>query len=439
MKNNNFQLKTNGNRLFLRFQKIITGFFLPTFLCLLLTISASARPTNSPEQRLAVFDEVWQTIRARYYDANLRGVNWDEQREQFRTRASEAVTEKEFYQVLRQMVGSLRDSHTRIYAPSEKTDWRTPRVINVGFSVREVENDFVITAVEKNSSAERAGIRVGDALISIDGVQAQTVFDARLREQTGASTEAIKRLRAASGLLEGAAGSFTRVGFRDANGRKRTVSLQREWKILQSNIRTKREGSALVIAFDIFTPETVRDFFQVLRSELRGVKSIVLDLRANRGGSAEAMTDIASAFLPENQTIGRFIARDGKVEVEAHTRRWLLYTANAVKVPNIPVAILTSTQTASAAEILTAALKKANRARTLGLPTCGCVLAIKRQHTLPDGGLLEISELDFQLDNGARLEGVGISPDESILVTRRDVITRRDRTLERALEILKTS
>lgn len=436
MRNNSFKLSVNNFWLHSCCRRTAASCLLVFVYCFLLIVPIQANDP-SPEVRLAVFDEVWQTIRTRYYDANLRGVDWEAQREAFRNRAERAASSKEFYRVLRQMIGSLHDSHTRVFAPDERFDWRTPRVINIGITAREIENDLIIISVEKGSTADHVGIKVGDTLTTVDGVSARSVFASRLSEQNGSSTEAIRRLRAAAGVFEGAANSLVRIGFRDANGKERIASLQREWKMLPNKIRSRREGSTLIIAFDTFAPETVREFFQILRNEMRGVKSIVLDLRANRGGSAEAMTDIASAFLPENQTIGRFIDREGKIEVEAHTRRWLLYTASAVKVPNIPVAVLTSTATASAAEILTATLKKANRARTLGLPTCGCVLAIKRQHTLPDGGLLEISELDFQLEDGARLEGIGIAPDESISVTRQDLMTRRDRTLERALELLK--
>jgi C-terminal processing protease CtpA/Prc len=89
------------------------------------------------------------------------------------------------------------------------------------------------------------------------------------------------------------------------------------------------------------------------------------------------MTDIASAFLPENQDLGKFIDRQGKTAVAAHTRQWLLYAASKAKVPAIPIVILTSTATASAAEIFTAALRNSKNARTVGTATCGCVLAVK--------------------------------------------------------------
>jgi C-terminal processing protease CtpA/Prc len=56
---------------------------------------------------------------------------------------------------------------------------------------------------------------------------------------------------------------------------------------------------------------------------------------------------------------------------------------------------------------------------------------------LPDGGVLEISELDFQMPDGNRLEGIGVPVDENITPTRRDLLRRFDPVLERALELAK--
>lgn len=412
--------------------------FLSTIDCSLFTVRAETPPL-SREQRLEIFDDVWETIDERYYDANLRGVDWQAERNKFRDQAAAARDSAELYRILKTMVGALRDSHTRVFAPEEKSDWRNPRFVGVGASVREIENQLVFVSVEKDSLAERSGIKPGDLLVSIEDVSAANVLARRLAQQPGASTAAITRLRAVAGVFEGAVDSFVRVGFRRSNREKtRFAALKREWHVAPASVRTERQGDTLVIAFDVFAPDIVQEFYQTLQSDLRGVRGIVLDLRVNRGGSTEAMADIASAFLPEQQLIGKFIDRAGKVEVEAATRRWLLYSANLVKVPAIPIVVLTSTATASAAEIFAATLRNSNRARVIGAPTCGCVLAVRGQHPLSDGGVLEISELDFQLPTGTRLEGAGVAVDERIWQTRRDLLARRDPVLERAFKLIKS-
>ncbi|MBA3805177.1 MAG: hypothetical protein H0X14_05630, partial [Acidobacteria bacterium] len=161
-----------------------------------LRVDSHVALTETREGRLAVFDDAWETIHERYYDPSFHGIDWRARREEFRPLAAEARTSAEFYTVLRRMVGSLRDAHTRVYAPDEKFDWQHPHVISVGLSVREVGGVPVIVAVEEGSEAERAGLRAGDIIESVDNEAALKVFARRLEEQAGSSTVAAARLRA---------------------------------------------------------------------------------------------------------------------------------------------------------------------------------------------------------------------------------------------------
>jgi carboxyl-terminal processing protease len=101
--------------------------------------------------------------------------------------------------------------------------------------------------------------------------------------------------------------------------------------------------------------------------------------------------------------------------------------------------VLTGPRTASAAEIFAAALQERGRARVFGERTCGCVLAIRRRHPLADGGLLDVSEMDYRTATGRRLEGAGITPDRTVALTRRDLSERRDPALSAALAYLKAT
>ena len=83
-------------------------------------------------------------------------------------------------------------------------------------------------------------------------------------------------------------------------------------------------------------------------------------------------------------------------------------------------------------------MQEGGRARVFGEQTCGCVLAIRRRHPLPDGGVLDISEMDYRTARARRLEGAGVAPDETVTPTRRDIEQGRDPTLLRALAALKS-
>jgi carboxyl-terminal processing protease len=191
------------------------------------------------------------------------------------------------------------------------------------------------------------------------------------------------------------------------------------------------------VSFDAFTSSVAIDFMRALRGKLRDARGLVMDLRNNGGGEAEAMTEIASAFLPTGSSLGRFMDRTGRTAFAPQTRSAMLFAAEAVALLHVPVVILTSEKTSSAAEIFVATVREQGRATVIGGPTCGCVLAIRRRHALPDGGALDISEMDYRTATGARLEGTGIKPDEHVALDLLDLRARRDRAMERAVERLK--
>jgi carboxyl-terminal processing protease len=405
------------------------------------TAKAGASPvsTATREGRLAVFDDVWETVRVRYYDPALHGIDWQAERAKFRPLAADAQSAAEFYAILRRMIGQLRDAHTRIFAPDERSDWQHPRFISVGVSVREVNGQAVVTRVERGSDASRAGLRAGDSITSVDDEPALAVFARRLGEQTGASTVAAARLRAMATIFDGPRDTTVRVGWMDAVGKERFTTLRREWRQRESVLRVERVGGYAVVEFEAFTQTITVDLMRALAGDrLRGLRGLVIDLRNNGGGEAEAMTEIASAFLPAGKNLGRFTDRAGRIAFEPQTRAALMMAADSITPFRGPVVILTSERTSSAAEIFVAAIKDARRATILGTSTCGCVLAIRRRHSLPDGGELDVSEMDYRTATGARLEGAGVAPDERVPLDIKDLRAGRDRALEQAIQFLKS-
>ncbi len=319
-------------------QSTLTVFLLFCIHTLPLVASNSLLPadarvsTESREGRLAVFDDVWATVRERYYDASLSGATWDESRDRIRPLAADAGTPAEFYRVLQQMLGELRDVHTRVYAPGENFDWRR----------------------------------------------------------------------------RGAEYSLT----------------------------AKRVGDFGVVRFDSFTPDMAVSFYRALQRELRDVRGLVIDLRNNGGGDTEAMVDIVSAFLPHGKKLGGFTARN-RTGPEVQTRSNLYYVAERSPRTDVDLVILVSSRTSSSAEIFAAALKETNRAVIIGTQTCGCTLAVFRRHVLPDGGVLEVSEMDYHTATNRRLEGTGVTPDEKVEIERKDLAENFDRALDRGIRILK--
>jgi len=418
------------------------------FLCFLLSLfpcspvppsvrasrdDARGLSTVTREGRLTVFDDVWQTIHDHYYDPAFRGLDWDAQRTTFRTLAAEATNSQELYGVLHRMIGSLNDAHTRVYAPDEKFDWWNPRFVSIGLALREVEGLPTVVQVEHGSVPERAGVHPGDVIMSVNGEPASSLIQLRLREQSRLSARALASLRVAATLTEGAPETSVELQWQGKDGKVKSTRFQRHWRQRQLGLRIRRERRKYaVIEIDAFTQSIALDFARAFKEKLQGVRGIVIDLRENGGGDAEAMTEIASTFLGEGISLGQFSDRWGS-NFKITTRSKSLFGPELIVQTKLPLIVLTSDRTSSAAEIFVAAFKTARRTTVIGTETCGCVLAIRTRHTLPDGGVLDVSELDYRTAEGERLEGNGTGPDEIVLVERRDLYAGRDRTLEAAL------
>jgi len=395
---------------------------------------ASFVSTSTRQGRLQVFDDVWETIQERYYDPKFRGIDWDASRATFRPAAAEAKSTPDFYELLRRMIAPLRDAHTRVYSPDEKFDWWSPRFISVGVTVREIEGLPIVVHVEPKSDAADAGIRAGDTIVSIDNNGVSEFIDRRQR--TSGSLSSNDRSRAFRALFEGPVETSVSLGWQSKQGRTKTVVLRRYWSQRLLGFRFREQDGFAIINLEAFTKTIASDFLKQLPEMIRGARGIVLDLRTNGGGDAEAMTEIASAFLDTGVNLGKFADRSGS-SFELFTTR-MLFQSSSVAVPKkLPMVVLTSETTSSAAEILAAILQQKGRARVIGNPTCGCVLAIRSRHTLADGGVLDVSEFDYRTAEGVRLEGAGVTPDEVVISTRNDLYAGRDSGMQRAKFYLK--
>jgi len=386
--------------------------------------------------RLLVFDDVWQTIAQRYYDPAIRGINWEAQRTEFRPLAAEANSSREFYAILRRMLARLGDAHTRVFSPEEKFDWWNPRFLSIGISIREIEGVPVVVRVDKRSAPERAGVRAGDVIESIDGQPALVLIQQRLLEQPDASLHASMRSRAFASVLEGSPGTPVTVRWEGRDGTERKGQFERYWGQRELGLRMRRvKRKYAVIEIDAFTKTIAFEFSRLLRDKLSEAHGIVLDLRGNGGGDTEAMADVASAFLGEQVPLGQFMDRTGlTVKIVTHSRS--LLTPIKWRRNPLPLVILTSERTSSASEIFVAAMRVAGRATVIGTETCGCVLAIRSRHPLPDGGILDVSELDFRTPDGNRLEGQPIRSDRLVVLERSDLYERRDPGLAAGLAYL---
>lgn len=421
--------------------------FVPTAALTVVALGvAHARAQDATGLGLASFDVVWQTIAESYYDPTFGGLDWRGVRDELRPRAASATTADATRDVIREMLGRIRQSHFVLLAPAAgiaPEGDATPRI-----DVRVVDESLVVTRVAPQSSAARAGLRLGDRIIAIDGRPADTLRPA------GDASDRAGRLgwwRAAKDALRGRPDAAVRLDVRGPDGRDRQLQVAREVEagelvtlgnipplrvtVTATEARTPRQARVGVLAFNVWLPAVSAPFADAIDRH-RQASGLVIDLRGNPGGLAEMMRGIAGHLFDEPALLGRMKMRDLELEFRANPRR---STADGRRVvPYVgPVAILVDELTGSSSECFAGALQSLGRARVFGVTSMGQALPASTKQ-LPNGDALLYVVGDFITATGRRLEGSGVIPDELAPVTIDGLASGRDQALEAALRWIDT-
>jgi len=384
------------------------------------------------KERVSVFEDTWQTINDRYYDPHFNGIDWKQEHDSYLPLIENAKNNDEFYRQLKAMVSSLHDAHTRVFSPDEKSDWERPKFISVGVTVRRIEDRPVIVEVEHGSQAERLGIHPGFILTAVDDQPVDQVIERLQAIYSSSSTERSGELRVYSRIFYGKKDTNVKADFLDAEGKKVTVSLRRFEEYTSPQLISHRmPGNIGYIEFNGFWPETADEFDRAIKT-LHDTHGLIIDLRENGGGAAFSAAQMASNLFPTETSLGKFTSRNGKViEPKTAPVAKLTYTGQIV--------VLISEQSGSGAEVFAATLQEQGRVSVIGHPSCGCVLGINRRHTLPDGGALDVSEVDYHTARGTRLEGVGVIPNQMTDLRISDLLAGRDAAMDMALTKLRNA
>jgi carboxyl-terminal processing protease len=285
------------------------------------------------------------------------------------------------------------------------------RFSGVGLSVTEAKRGLRVVKVFKGSPAEGGGIEVGETIVSVNGKPLAGL-----------------RATAATALVKGPEGTDVTLGVRDPKvGRVRRVRLTRaqiSLPVVSSRLETvngRKLGYARLAAFSDGADVALRRAVRKLQEE--GAEGLVLDLRGNGGGLLDEAVLTASIFLPEGEVV---------VSTRSRTQGHSVYRAQGGNLPPLPLVVLIDRNTASAAEILTAALVDDAGAKAVGTRSYGKGV-FQQEIGLSNGAALKLTVGEYFTPNGENLAGKGIHPD----VKARDLPgTARDEGLEKALATL---
>lgn len=292
----------------------------------------------------------------------------------------------------------------------------------IGATIADEGGQIVIVRPIKDTPAEKAGLVAGDEILTVDG------------ESTEGWTVEKTVLR-----IRGQKGTTVKILIRHEDGTEKEYALTRD-RVQVDSVTTILPGSTLKDANDSvvsglgyihiseFTPRTAQELDAALRQVTgAGATGIILDVRNNLGGSLSA-TISATDLLLDSGTI--LVQRDA-------TGKETSYVAKQGQLAGgLPIVVLQNRFSASASEIIAAALQENQRATVIGEKSFGKG-TVNTPKELSDGGVVFVTIAQWLTPSGTLIDKVGIRPDIEILPTDDDIDARRDVQLFRAIEVLR--
>jgi len=336
--------------------------------------SAARRTAAQPYRPLDVFSDVLAHVENSYV---------------------EEVDEKELvYGAIDGMMARL-DPHSVFMRPDvyrQMRDETTGEFDGLGLEVTVEDGELVVVSPVAESPGERAGIKPGDRLVSIDG--------APTKDMT--LSEAIRRMKGAAGskavleiMREGFSAPQKLTLVRD---RVRTQSV--DLRVLDAD---RRYAYVRVRAFQERTDRNLAKALDDARAALQGqIRGLVLDLRNNPGGLLDQAVRVSDVFLASGTIVTTAGRGRRNVEVErAHEKD---------TEPPYPVIVLVNKGTASASEIVAGALQDHARAVIMGTPTFGKG-SVQTIIELEDGSGLKLTVARYYTPKNRSIQELGITPD----------------------------
>lgn len=271
---------------------------------------------------------------------------------------------------------------------------------------KDKENNLIVLAPMENSPAEEAGIEAGDIILSIDGENCNEMD-----------------INVASSKIKGEAGSTVELEIqRGTETLKKTVTRRNvEIKDSTSKVLDDNIGYIALSSFDADCSKKIAEYMSDFQS--KGIKSVILDLRNNTGGIVDEAVNISEMFVEKGDVV---------LHTYNKTEKETVIKSKSGKYTDIKLVVLVNGYSASASEIVTAALKDNKIATIIGTKTYGKGVMQEIQPLFD--GAIKITIEEFKTPNGDTINKKGITPD---IVVEDDAETTEDEQLQKAIEILK--
>lgn len=306
------------------------------------------------------------------------------------------------------MVDGVGDVYTEYYTKSDLEDFTASTLgnyVGIGIYMQADKEEDAITIISpiQDSPAEKAGLLPGDKIIKVNGKDYKA-----------------KDLNEVSSIIKGEPGTEVELTIlRDG----KTFDI----KVKRDNVHINYVDSEMLkdnigyISISTFDENCAEDFTNAYNKLVeKGAKKLIVDLRDNGGGLVNEALDIAELFCEKDEITLITADKKGNKEITKAKQ------SATIKIPTI---LLTNGSSASASEILAAALKDNGKAEIVGEKTFGKGV-IQELLYLSNGGALKVTSSEYYTPKEEKINKVGIEPNYKV--------EQKELQLNKALEILKS-
>ncbi len=353
---------------------------------------------NAASVDFSTFWQAWDLIDTNYLNAEKVSAN---------TRV---------YGALGGLISSLGDPHSVFFNPENSKRFEEDvegSFGGIGAEISSKKNQIVIIAPLKGSPAERAGLKAGDAIYSVNTSSTEGL----------SVDEAVTMIRGPKGT------PVTLTIMREELEKPKDIKIVRDTITAPTLDFAMKDSDIAYVQLYSFNANASQLFYDaMLKALTQGSHGLVLDLRNNPGGYLEVAVQLAGWFLPRDTVVVSEATRAGVDEV--------FRAKGNSALAKFPVVVLVNGGSASASEILAGTLRDNRNVKLIGETTFGKG-TVQQVLDLKDGSSMKITIAHWVLPSGKILENGGLEPDIIVKPSEDDVESENDVQLTKALEVMR--
>jgi carboxyl-terminal processing protease len=406
-----------------------------------LTPALIPTPTVGNSQYLHVFEEVWSTVNETFYDPEFGGVDWAAIHDEYKPLIASAEDDGTFYQLLNQMLWELNVSHVGVgpidaWPSVEPVVWGKGEI---GLDVRLLDDQVVITRVEANSPSEKAGLKPGFVVQSIEGIPVEQILAEEDELLSPPHTDAGRidiLTRRLLGMIYGDPGTCVNLAYLDGMDDLHEGCIERIQRPREGYMggvfppaylefeSGRLESGIGYIRFNTFHEDLIPDMVAAV-AELKDAPGIIIDLRGNPGGDPTTAEQLAAQFLNGDVSFGSFRIRNGSIP----------RSVTGTNVYTGPLVVLIDGMSFSGSEYFSSSMQTIDRAVIIGERSPGGLTGMNVE-SLSNGALLGYPVVQLVTSDGKVLEGYGVIPDITVTLDRSQLLEGFDAQLQAAIDNL---